>query len=114
MVLGIGVGVGVGIGVGVVVGGAMVGEGAGAGFDEAPTLPQPAIISMAAAETMAAGILKRCRKTYIAVTVSVTCGSADFMGLIDGFPQTKGRGNGGTAFASFGANLDKGDQVKRC
>ena len=35
-----------------------IGVGEGAGLDEAPTLPQPAIISMAAEELMAIEVLK--------------------------------------------------------
>lgn len=86
MELGAGVGVGVGargVGDGAAAGGALPGDGVGAGFDEAPTLPQPAITRMAAAETMATGSLRRNRKADIVVTFSVTRRSADFLGLID-------------------------------
>lgn len=50
---------GVGLGVGVGDCEAPIGVGEGAGLDEAPTLPQPAIIRMAAEEAMASEILKR-------------------------------------------------------
>ena len=53
--LGTGVGLGVGVGAGAC---EVIGVGEGAGLDEAPTLPQPAIISMAAEELMAIEVLK--------------------------------------------------------
>lgn len=50
-------GTGVGLGVGDCE--PPIGVGEGAGLEEAPTLPQPAIISMAAAEVMAIEVFKR-------------------------------------------------------
>jgi hypothetical protein len=55
MVTELGTGVGLGVGACEV----PIGVGEGDGLDEAPTLPQPAIISMAAEEVMAIEILKR-------------------------------------------------------
>jgi len=121
--LGAGVGVGVGeglgtagicgVGVGVAAGGVLFGGGGVAGFEEAPTLPQPAIARIAAAATKAAGILKRYKNTRIAVTFSVTHVGTDFLGFIDEwlFLKRKGRGNGGRSFASFGAQHS---QQKHC
>jgi hypothetical protein len=87
--------------VGVAAGG--VGDGE---FDEAPTLPQPAIARIATAEATTAGVLWRCKNTRIAVTFAVTWVRTDFLGFIDEwlFLKRKGRGNGGTSFASFGVH----------
>ena len=118
--VGVGVGVGdglgvavIGVGVGVAAGGVLFGGVGVAGFDEAPTLPQPAIARMAAAATKATGILKRHKNTRIAVTVPVTWVRTDFLGFIDEwlFLKRKGRGNGGRSFASFGAQHS---QQKHC
>src|SRR6202035_4528159 len=82
-------------------------------FDEAPTLPQPAIARIATAEATTAGVLWRCKNTRIAVTFAVTWVRTDFLGFIDEwlFLKRKGRGNGGESFASFGAQHS---QQKHC
>lgn len=84
MELGTGVGVGVGDGFTVGVGegdAAGVGVGAGAG-EEAPTLPQPEIIRMAAAETTTAGTLKRQMNANKELTLGVKLGAV-FLGIDD-------------------------------
>jgi hypothetical protein len=82
-----------------------VAGGVGVGLDEAPTLPQPEITRMAAAATVATGILKWCKKMKIAVAFSVTLflvthREMELPGRIDEWLLSSNESAGGTATCS--------------
>ena len=108
---GFAVGVGLGLGLGVATG---LGVGAGAA-EEAPTLPQPEIIRMAAAEAMTAGVLKRQMKASVAMILADTRRRANSLGIDECLIlDERERGNGATAFASFSAHNDVQNKIVCC